>query len=97
MLAEHKHIVGCILRYILKDDYTMVESRASALVTLGEEALMQCRDYLVSHKLSMARRLIKTTKILQHEEYDLFNEVIGIITNGGYTNDSNIRLQRTEI
>lgn len=97
MLAEHKHIVDCILRYILKDDYTMVESRVSALVTLGEEALTQCQDYLVSHKSSMARKLIKTTKIIQHEEYDLFNEVIGIITNGGYTNDSNIGLQRTEI
>lgn len=97
MLAEHKQIVGCILRYALKDGYTMVENRVSTLVTLGEEALTQCRDYLISHKSSMARKLIKTTKIIQHEEYDLFNEVIGIITNGGYTNDSNIGLQRTEI
>lgn len=97
MLAEHKQIVGCVLRYILKDGYTMVKSRASTLVTLGEEALTQCGDYLISHKLSMARKLIKTTKTIQHEEYDLFNEVIGIITNGGYTNDSNIGLQRTEI
>ena len=97
MLAEHKHIVDCILRHILKDGYTMVENRVSTLVTLGEEALTQCRDYLISHKSSMARKLIKTTKIIQHEEYDLFNEVIGIITNGGYTNDSNIGLQRAEI
>lgn len=97
MLAEHKRIVDCILRHILKDGYTMVENRVSALVTLGEEALTQCQDYLVSHKSSMARKLIKTTKIIQHEEYDLFNEVIGIITNGGYTNDSNIGLQRAEI